>query len=205
MFKTRFYLPLVMMVFSLIMTSPAARAADVPDLSLEKLTVAPNPLTSGETATLTVEVKNIGKAKNRAVPLFFHGDEKALQAFGIPMQNSAEHGVPLPELTPGQVYNYTATKKITLTPGNYTIRAIIWPGNKPQVAAPMPNAEGNLSNNEREVQFLVKAGSVQVPGSGGLVPLPPEKYKLIEPKKIGPPPPDPLKTGPGLQTMPSGR
>ena len=53
--------------------------------------------------TLTVEVKNIGKAKGRAVTLFLHGDENALQAFGVPMANGMEHGVPLPELGAGRV------------------------------------------------------------------------------------------------------
>ena len=202
MSKNRFYLPFVMMVFSLILLSPTARAADVPDLSLEKLTVTPNPVTSGDMATLTAEVKNIGKAKNRAVPLFFHGDEKALQAFGIPMYNSAEHGVPLPELGPGQVFNYTATKKITLPAGSYTIRAIIWPGNKPQAAMPGPNAEANLSNNEKEIQFTVKPGPLQPQGPSGLQSLPPEKYKMIQPKKPGPPPPDPRITDPALQQAP---
>jgi hypothetical protein len=138
-----------------------ALAADVPDLNLESITVSPSPMTQGDTATLTVVVKNIGNAKNKAVPLFLHGDESALQAFGVPMQNSAEHGVPMPELGAGQGFTYTTTKKINLTPGSYKIRAIIWPGNKPMAAPPTSNSESNLTNNEKEVQFTVKAGSLK--------------------------------------------
>jgi len=144
---------------TLIFNISPATAADLPDLSLEKNVVSPSSITQGATATLTIEVKNIGKAKNRAVTLFLHGDEKALQAFGIPMYNSAEHGVSMPELAAGQVFTYTSTKVIKLSSGNYTIRAIIWPGNKPMSAAPMSNSEGNLTNNEKEVQFTVKQAS----------------------------------------------
>ncbi|MCU0580410.1 MAG: hypothetical protein MUF69_12850 [Desulfobacterota bacterium] len=185
--------------FFLTLSVSAIRAADAPDLTLTKFAVAPNPVASGETATLTVEVKNIGTAKSRAVTLFFHGDEKALQAFGIPMANAAE-----PEVPAGQVFNYTSTKKISLSPGTYTIQGIIWPGSKPQVAPPMPGGESNVNNNEAQVQFTVKPGTVS-PQGGGIHTLPPEKYKLIEPKKPGPLPPDPLKSGPAGQTMPSGR
>jgi hypothetical protein len=142
--------------FVLMFIVPGAQAVDAPDLSLEKITVSPSPITKGDLATLTVEVKNIGKAKGRAVTLFLHGDESALQAFGVPSANGMEHGVPMPELGPGQGFSYSATKIITLAPGTYTIRAIIWPGNKPMVAQPMPNAESNLTNNEKEIQFLVK-------------------------------------------------
>jgi hypothetical protein len=202
--KTNFGVVVLLAAFVLILPSAPVRAAEAPDLALTKFAVAPNPLASGETATLTVEVKNIGTAKSRAVPLFFHGDEKALQAFGIPMANAAEHGVSLPEIPAGQVFNYTSTKKISLSPGAYAVQAIIWPGGKPQVAPPMPGGESNVNNNEGQVQFTVKPGTVS-PQGGGIHTLPPEKYKLIEPKKPGPPPPDPLKTGPGLQTMPSGR
>jgi hypothetical protein len=115
------------LVFGFVLTFPfsGGHAADVPDLSLEMITVTPSPLTQGDTATLTVVVKNIGKAKNRSIPLFLHGDENALQSFGVPMYNSAEHGVPMPELGAGQGFNYSTTKKINLPPGNYTIRAII--------------------------------------------------------------------------------
>lgn len=141
----------ILMVLSVI-------AADAPDLSLEKNMVLPSPITQGQTATLTIEVKNIGKAKSRAVTLFLHGNENALQAFGVPMYNSAEHGVPMPELAVGQVFTYSTSKIIKLPAGNYAIRAIIWPGNKPMTAQPMPNAESNLSNNEKEVQFTVKSG-----------------------------------------------
>jgi hypothetical protein len=124
-----------------------AQAADIPDLSLETITVTPSPLYQGDTATLIVVVKNIGNAKNKAVPLFMHGDENALQAFGVPMQNSAEHGVPMPELGAGQGFTYTTTKKINLTPGSYTIRAIIWPGNKPMSPPSSSNSESNFTNN----------------------------------------------------------
>lgn len=147
--------------FLLMFTVSGARAVDAPDLSLEKIAVSPSPIIKGEMATLTVEVKNIGKAKGRAVTLFLHGDENALQAFGVPMANGAEHGVPMPELGAGQGFSYSTTKIITLAPGTYTIRAIIWPGNKPMVAQPMPNAESNLTNNEKEIQFIVKQGPLK--------------------------------------------
>jgi hypothetical protein len=142
--------------FIAMLNVSSVMAADVPDLSLEKNIISPSPVNQEATATLTVEVKNIGKAKNRAVTLFFHGNEAALQAFGIPMYNSAEHGVPMPELAAGQVFTYSSTKTIKLPPGSYTIRAIIWPGNKPMAAAPTANSESNLTNNEKEVQFTVK-------------------------------------------------
>ena len=147
--------------FILMFNVSSSTAADLPDLSLEKNMVSPSPITYGQTATLTIEVKNIGKAKSRAVTLFLHGDENALQAFGVPMYNAAEHGVPMPELTAGQVFTYSSAKAIKLPPGNYTIRAIIWPGNKPMAAAPMSNSEGNLTNNEKEVQFTVKQASLK--------------------------------------------
>ncbi len=153
--KNVFAIALISGLISLLNVSSAI-AADSPDLSLEKNMVSPSPVTQGASAIFTVSVKNIGKAKSRAVTLFFHGDESALQAFGIPLHNSAEHGVPMPELAAGQVFTYTSTKVIKIPAGNYTIRAIIWPGNKPMAAAPMPNAESNLSNNEKEVQFTVK-------------------------------------------------
>jgi hypothetical protein len=197
----------IMVLFAISFLIPPtlpALGADVPDLNLDKILVTPVPAVSGEQATLSVEVENIGTAKSRAVTLFFHGDEKALQAFGIPMANAAEHGVPLPEVPAGQVFNYTSTKKISLSPGTYTIQGIIWPGSKPQVAPPMPGGESNVNNNEAQVQFTVKPGTVS-PQGGGIHTLPPEKYKLIEPKKPGPLPPDPLKSGPAGQTMPSGR
>jgi hypothetical protein len=84
-----------------------------------------------------------------------------LQAFGIPMYNSAEHGVPMPELAAGQVFTYSSTKAIKLPSGNYTIRAIIWPGNKPMAKAPAQNSESNLTNNEKEFQFTVKQASLK--------------------------------------------
>jgi hypothetical protein len=142
-------------LFLLFMIS-GALAADAPDLSLEMISVTPSPAAQGDLVTLNVAVKNIGKAKSRSVPLFLHGDENALQAFGIPMYNGAEHGVSIPELGAGQGFTYSTTKKISLSPGNYSIRAIIWPGNKPMAAPPMPNAESNLTNNEKEIQFIVK-------------------------------------------------
>ncbi len=151
---------LILSVIALFNLSSAI-AADAPDLSLEKNMVSPSPITQGASATFAVEVKNIGKAKSRAVVLFFHGDETALQAFGIPMYSSAEHGVQMQDMAPGQVFTYSSTKTIKIPAGNYTIRAIIWPGNKPMAAAPMPNAESNLTNNEKEVQFTVKRASLK--------------------------------------------
>jgi hypothetical protein len=147
--------------FILMLNVSSAMATDAPDLSLEKNMVSPSPVTYGQTATLTIEVKNIGKVKSRAVTLFLHGDENALQAFGVPMYNAAEHGVPMPELAAGQVFTYSSSKVIKLPAGNYTIRAIIWPGNKPMTAVPMPNAESNLTNNEKEIQFTVKLATIQ--------------------------------------------
>ena len=157
------HLSMMALIFGFILqfSISSAMAADSPDLSLEKNIVSRSPITQGASATLAVEVKNIGKAKSRAVVLFFHGDEKALQAFAVPMYNSAEHGVQMPELMPGQVYTYASTKVIKIPAGNYTIRAIIWPGNKPMAAAPMPNAESNLANNEKEVQFTVKPATLK--------------------------------------------
>lgn len=138
------------------------QASDIPDLNVEMITVSPSPLSSGDTATLTVVVKNIGNAKNRSVPLFLHGDESALQAFGIPIYTMSEHGVSIPELMPGLPFTYSTTKKINLTPGTYKIRAVIWPGNKPMAAAKQTSgAEGNLSNNEKEIQFTVKHVAVK--------------------------------------------
>ena len=132
------------------------QASNSPDLSLEMITVTPSPLTTGDMATLTVVVKNIGNAKSKAVPLFLHGDENALQVFGVPSYNGMEHGVSMPELGAGQPFTYSTTKKISLPAGTYTIRAIIWPGNKPMAAQPASNSESNLSNNEKEIQFTVK-------------------------------------------------
>jgi hypothetical protein len=133
------------------------QASDIPDLNVEMITVSPSPLTTGDTATLTVVVKNIGNAKSMSVPLFLHGDESALQAFGIPIYTMAEHGVSIPELAVGQPFTYSTTKKINLSPGTYKIRAVIWPGNKPMAAVkPTSGSEGNLSNNEKEIQFTVK-------------------------------------------------
>lgn len=146
----------VILGFILMLSISSAIAADVPDLSLEKNVVSPSPVTQGSMATLTIQVKNIGKAKNKPVTLFIHGDEAALQAFGVPMYNSAEHGVPMPELAAGQVFTYSSTKTIKLPAGNYKINAIIWPGNKPMAKAPTQNSESNLTNNEKEVQFTVK-------------------------------------------------
>jgi len=148
--------------FILLLDISSAIAADSPDLSLEKNMVAPSPITQGAWATLTVVVKNIGKAKNRAVTLFFLGDENALQAFGIPLDNGGSHGVPMPELAAGQVFTYTSTKVIKIPAGNYTIRAIIWPGRNshgPVPQSPTYKSEGNLINNEKEVQFTVKKAS----------------------------------------------
>jgi len=162
---------ILIFVSILMLNVSSASAADAPDLSLEKNIVSPSPLTQGQTATLTIEVKNIGKIKSRAVTLFFHGDESALQAFGVPMYNSAEHGVAMPELAAGQIFTYNASKIIKLPAGNYTIRAIIWPGNKPMAAAPMPNAESNLTNNEKEVQFTVKLPTLKPSNLG-------PKYKI---------------------------
>jgi hypothetical protein len=59
-----------------------------------------------------------------------------------------------------------------------------------------------LTNNEKEIQFTVKSGPLQPQGPGGLQSLPPEKYKMIQPKKPGPPPPDPRITDPALQQAP---
>jgi hypothetical protein len=165
--------------FILMFNISSAIAADSPDLSLEKNIVSPSPVTYGETATFTVQVKNIGKAKSRAVTLFFHGDEKALQAFGVPMYSGAEHGIPMPELAAGQVFTYSSTKAIKLPAGNYTIRAIIWPGNKPMAAAPPSNSESNLINNEKEVQFTVKQA-------------------IVKPSNLGPKHKIPATTGTGV-------
>lgn len=132
------------------------QASDIPDLSVEMINVSPSPLTQGDTATLTVVVKNIGNVKNKSVPLFLHGNENALQAFGIPIYTMAEHGVSIPELGPGQPFTYSTTKKINLSSGTYMIRAVIWPGNKPATMQHMSGAEGNLSNNEKEIQFTIK-------------------------------------------------
>jgi hypothetical protein len=140
---------------------PLGPASNSPDLSLEVISVNPSPLNQGDTATLTVVVKNIGGTKSRAVPLFLHGDEAALQAFGVPMQNGMEHGVPMPEIGPGQGFTYSINKPIALPPKSYTIRAVIWPGNKPMAAQPQPGAEGNLSNNEKEVQFTIKPAALK--------------------------------------------
>jgi hypothetical protein len=140
---------------------PINPAPTIPDLSLESLSVNPSPINQGDTATLTVVVKNIGGAKNRAVPLFLHGDEVALQAFGVPMQNGIEHGVQMPELGAGQVFTYSTTKPISLSPKSYTIRAIIWPGNKP-MNKPMPSgSESNVTNNEKEIQFVVQSAPIK--------------------------------------------
>jgi hypothetical protein len=140
---------------------PINPAPTIPDLSLESISVSPSPLNQGDTATLTVVVKNIGGAKNRAVPLFLHGDESALQAFGVPMQNGLEHGVQMPELGAGQVFTYSTTKVLNLSPKSYTIRAIIWPGNKP-MNKPMPSgSEGNVSNNEKEIQFVIQSAPIK--------------------------------------------
>jgi hypothetical protein len=140
---------------------PLVPGSDIPDLSLESLTVTPSPLNQGEVATLTIVVKNIGGAKNRAVPLFLHGDEAALQAFGVPMQNGVEHGVSMPELGPGQGFTYATTKPINLSPKTYTIQAIIWPGHQ-ALNKPMPSgSESNLSNNEKEIQLTVKPAAVK--------------------------------------------
>ncbi len=157
------HLSMMALIFGFILqfSVSLAIATDSPDLSLEKNMVTPSPVFQGASATLKVEVKNIGKAKSRPVVLFFHGSETALQAFGVPQYNSAEHGVPMPELMPGQVFTYASTKVIKIPTGDYNIRAIIWPGNKPMAAAPPSNAESNLSNNEKEVQFTVKKASLK--------------------------------------------
>lgn len=172
----------IAVVFILTFTVSGAQAADMPDLNLEKISVSPSPLTQGDTATLTVEVKNIGKAKNRSVTLFLHGDEKALQAFGVPMYNSMEHGVSMPELGAGQGFTYSTTKKINLPSGNYTIRAIIWPGHKPVAAAPTQNSEGNLTNNEKEVQFNVKQATLKPSNLGPKHKIPMESVPTPQPK-----------------------
>jgi hypothetical protein len=147
------------------------QASTSPDLSLEMITVTPSPLAQGDTATLTVVVKNIGNAKSKAVPLFLHGDENALQAFGVPSYNGMEHGVSMPELGAGQPFTYSTTKKINLSPGTYTIRAVIWPGNKPLAAQPTSGSESNLSNNEKEIQFTVKQAVLKPSNLG-------PKYKI---------------------------
>ena len=178
----KFFRIAIAFVFILTFTVSGAQAVDVPDLSLESITVSPSPMTQGDTATLTVVVKNIGKAKNRAVTLFLHGDENALQAFGVPMYNSAEHGVSMPELGAGQGFTYSTTKKINLSPGNYAIRAIIWPGNKPMAAPPMQNSESNLTNNEKEVQFTVKQAVLKPSNLGPKHKIPMESVSVPQPK-----------------------
>jgi hypothetical protein len=169
--------------FGLMFLVPGIQASDAPDLSLEMITVTPSPLTKGDTATLTVVVKNIGNVKSKAVPLFLHGDENALQAFGVPIYTMAEHGVSMPELGAGQPFTYSTTKMINLSPGTYTIRAVIWPGNKPMAAQPMSNSESNLSNNEKEIQFTVKQAVLKPSNLGpkhkiptGTVPGGPKTY-----------------------------
>jgi hypothetical protein len=154
--KKNIFLLTIAFSFGLMFLVSGIQAYDSPDLSMEMITVTPSPLTKGDTATLTVVVKNIGNTKSKAVPLFLHGDENALQAFGVPSYNGMEHGVSMPVLAAGQPFTYSTTKKINLSPGTYTIRAVIWPGNKPMAATPASNSESNLSNNEKEIQFTVK-------------------------------------------------
>jgi hypothetical protein len=101
------------------------QAAETPDLTVDVFKIVPATPTSTGTAALVVVIKNIGNGTSKSVPLFFGGDDTILNAFGIPVYNSAEHGVSIPSLNAGQSKEFTFGKLSSVAAGAYTVQAKI--------------------------------------------------------------------------------
>jgi hypothetical protein len=149
-------------LFLLLFSCCCSQAAATPDLTVDTFKVVPVTPTSAGTAALVIVIKNVGTGTSKSVPLFFGGDETVLQAFGIPMYNSMEHGVSIPSLNAGQSKEFTFGKLSSMAVGSYTVQAKIWP-TKPGATPPQPGGESNLNNNQKDLTFSVTAGASNIP------------------------------------------
>lgn len=176
------------MAFALVVVFVAASQhtfAGSPDLTVGRMEVLPANPTTANTIVLVVEIKNIGSTNNRPVTLFFEGTGNILSIFGIPMANSAEHGVGIPVIEPGKNKEFSFTRQKPVTPGNYSITAKIWP-TKPGVVPPGPNMESNLTNNTKQLTFTITAGSPKAHIKKQLHKIPQAVEPVPQPKKIEP-------------------